>query len=254
MVQFNNLEIYRNDVFSQNGEDGIISELLRRLELNGNLEIVEFGACDGIYLSNTFNLIKKKLIKKAVYIEADKIFYEKLKKVSEQYSCIVPINKIVEKNKGSANSLENILNTTEIKKEIDLLSIDIDSYDLDVFLSLEKYNPKILIIEVNRMPLGIYHRHNEKINGNSFSETILEIKKRGMWPVVFTGNIVFVDIKLLEKIKLNKKIKENSDLLYNYHNYFYKYKSFSFLKKLLFITIPIDILNFLYKIKKKLFS
>ena len=103
------------------------------------------------------------------------------------------------------------------------------------------------------MPPGIYHRHNEKINGNSYSETISEIKKRGMWPVVFTGNIVFVDIKLLEKIKLNKKIKENSDLLYNYHNYFYKYKSFSFLKKLLLITIPIDILNFLNKIKKNLF-
>ena len=103
MVQFNNLEIYRNDVFSQNGEDGIISELLRRLELNGNLEIVEFGACDGIYLSNTFNLIKKKLIKKAVYIESDKILYEKLKKVSEQYRCIFPINRIIEKNKGLAN-------------------------------------------------------------------------------------------------------------------------------------------------------
>ena len=40
MVQFNNLEIYRNDVFSQNGEDGIISELLRRLELSKNLELL----------------------------------------------------------------------------------------------------------------------------------------------------------------------------------------------------------------------
>ena len=73
MVQFNNLEIYRNDVFSQNGEDGIISELLRRLELNGNLEIVEFGACDGIYLSNTFNLISSNM-SSPQYMKQSKIF------------------------------------------------------------------------------------------------------------------------------------------------------------------------------------
>lgn len=253
MVKFNHLDFYRNDVFSQNGEDGVISELLKRLGLNNNLEVVEFGACDGIYLSNTFNLIKKNLVKKAIYIEHNKKFFEKLKKNAEINSCITALNISVEKDKNSKNSLENILNNTNINKDVDILSIDIDSYDLEVFLSLEKYQPKILIIEVNRMEVGIFHRHTKEIPGNSFSETVLQIRKKGFCPIIYTGNLIFINNKYLHKVGLSKKIIKNADLLYNYHNFFYKYKSISILRKFLMTIIPLYILNYLYKLKKNYF-
>jgi len=59
---------YSRDVYSQNGEDGIIEELLKRLNIN-NGWVCEFGAWDGIYLSNTFNLVEKGF--NAVFIEGD---------------------------------------------------------------------------------------------------------------------------------------------------------------------------------------
>ena len=48
---------YRSNIYSQNGEDGIISEILKRLNLDQKkLWCVEFGAWDGMHLSNTFAL------------------------------------------------------------------------------------------------------------------------------------------------------------------------------------------------------
>ena len=66
---------YRKNIFSQNGEDGVISEILERLKLNKNNSwCCEFGAWDGIHGSNTFNLVKHSDYN-AVYIEGDKKKY-----------------------------------------------------------------------------------------------------------------------------------------------------------------------------------
>ena len=48
---------FKKNIYSQNGEDGIIEELIKRLEIK-NLEVCEFGAWDGKLYSNTFNLVK----------------------------------------------------------------------------------------------------------------------------------------------------------------------------------------------------
>ena len=61
---------FRKNIFSQNGEDGIIEEVIKRLELK-DLEVCEFGAWDGKHFSNTFNLVKN-FNARAVYIEGDK--------------------------------------------------------------------------------------------------------------------------------------------------------------------------------------
>lgn len=49
---------YSSNIYSQNGEDGIIKELLKCVNIN-NGWVCEFGAWDCIYLSNTFNLVEK---------------------------------------------------------------------------------------------------------------------------------------------------------------------------------------------------
>jgi len=66
-----NLKDYKNNVYSQHGEDGIIEEILKRLSQNNDFQYCEFGAWDGIHLSNTCALIKKNDCK-ALLIEPNK--------------------------------------------------------------------------------------------------------------------------------------------------------------------------------------
>ena len=158
---------FRKNIFSQNGEDGIIEEIIKRLELK-DLEVCEFGAWDGKHLSNTFNLVKN-FNARAVYIEGDKKKYQDLIKTAKQFPNILPINAFVS-HKNDKNSLDNLLSRTFLKKDFDLLSIDIDGHDLEVVFHLQNYSPKIIIIEINSSMLpGIRHMHSIKIKGNSFS-------------------------------------------------------------------------------------
>lgn len=54
----------KNKYFSQYGEDGIVEEILKKLNQNINLDnwCSEFGAWDGVHLSNTCYFIKKKTL------------------------------------------------------------------------------------------------------------------------------------------------------------------------------------------------
>ena len=49
---------FKKNVYSQNGEDGILEEILKKLDLRKNGWCCEFGAWDGKRGSNTFNLVK----------------------------------------------------------------------------------------------------------------------------------------------------------------------------------------------------
>ena len=52
--------------------------------------------------------------------------------------------------------MDNLLEKTNLPKDFEILSIDIDSYDLEVWESLVFYKPKIVIIEINSSyPPGI---------------------------------------------------------------------------------------------------
>ena len=134
------------NIYSQNGEDGVIREILSKLNHTDiDKWCVEFGAWDGIHLSNTYNLIKNKGYN-AVLIEGDK---EKFKDLNEN----IPQKEVVKicrfvRFEGK-DTLDGILKTTPIPKGFDLLSIDIDGCDYHIFNSLEYYRPKVICIEFN---------------------------------------------------------------------------------------------------------
>jgi hypothetical protein len=238
-----NLINFRKNIFSQNGEDGIIEEIIKRLGLK-DLEVCEFGAWDGKYLSNTFNLVKN-FNAKAVYIEGDNQKYPHLLRTAKEYPNILPINAFVS-HKNDKNSLDNLLSLTFLKKDFDILSIDIDGNDLEVFKKFKKYKPKIIIIEINSgYDPDIIGKYNNSVQIGTFRSTVIIGGRKGYTPFFHSGNLFFIKNNYLKKIRLEKRFISNPKLLFN--------KKYKFVSKKIYIRILRKILpNILKKILKKL--
>lgn len=207
---------YAKNKYSQNGEDGIVLEIARRLNisLDEHEWCVEFGACDGKHLSNTFALVEKGV--NAVYIEGDASEYENLLITSSKYPNIIPINAFVSRNADDKYSLDNLLKNTPITDDFFLLSIDIDSYDLDVWESTS-YRPKIVIIEINSAILpGIISRYSTKTPGNSFTATLNVGRIKGYELISHTGNMIFVRRDLLSHLNIEERFIQYPELLFLY--------------------------------------
>ena len=131
------------DVYSQFGEDGIIEGILK--DMPQNKWCVEFGAWDGIYLSNTCNLIRNRQYR-AVLIEADPKRFSELNENIDSSKNIL-INKFI-RFEGH-DTLDNTLLQTGIPADFDFLSIDIDGNDYYIFESLSVFRPKVICIEFN---------------------------------------------------------------------------------------------------------
>ena len=206
---------YRKNIYSQNGEDGILDYILNCLSknhVNLNKQCVEFGAWDGKFCSNVFHLIDA-YEWMGVLIEMDKIKYKKLKKLESKFN-VKSLNKKIEIN--GKNSIDKILKNTELKKDFDILSIDIDSYDADVWKSLNFYIPKIVIIEIdNSIKPGKIVKGNLKNNGSSFSYVLNIALKKNYFLFCDVGNLIFIHKKFLFCFKIKEEFLSNPSLLFN---------------------------------------
>lgn len=141
------LNDFTSNSYSQFGEDGILKECLSRISCVARLDkwCVEFGAWDGVYLSNTCRLIREEGYS-AVLVEGDpKRFKELERNIPE--SNVLKFNRWV--SLTGEQRLESILSETPIPPSFDFLSIDIDSCDWHVWESVKQYRPKIVCIEFN---------------------------------------------------------------------------------------------------------
>jgi len=193
---------YNYNIYSQNGEDGVIEELLNRLNIT-NGWVCEFGAWDGKKCSNTFNLVKNKQFK-AIFIEGDNNKYNDLLKTVDEFPTIVPIKAYVDYN-NTQHSLDNLLKNTDIPNDFDILSIDIDSFDYQVWKSVKVYKPKIVIIEINSSVKANdsewIHTPN-KYQGTGFKPTYDLGIEKGYKFVLHTGNMFFVREDLFDKLDI----------------------------------------------------
>lgn len=140
-----NKDLFWN-VNSQNGEDGILEWLFGKIGFKGKLA-VEFGAWDGIYLSNIRYISTKNQLKR-IYIEGDKKKFEEGKENYKNQEDVLFINEYVGLGK-KYKSLDTILKENNVSDELDVLSIDIDGYDYWVWDSLSEYRPRVVVIEYN---------------------------------------------------------------------------------------------------------
>ena len=198
------IRTYRRNVYSQCGEDGVLCELLARLNITSGY-VCEFGAWDGVYLSNTFDLIQRGF--KSVLIEGDEERFKDLKKLSVTYPTITPICAYVDHVPGSQTSLDTLLKATDIPFDFDILSIDIDSFDYQVWDSFKNYMPKIVVIEINS-DIGIDvpdHIHTPGVfQGTSFLPMMNLAKQKGYTLVGHTGNLIFIRDDLRSRVKSPK--------------------------------------------------
>lgn len=135
---------HRKTFFSQHGEDGLLAFILSKIPDKTGW-CVELGAWDGKSESNTYYFISQQGYH-GVMIEADPFKYNLLCENMKKYEAIC--FNIFVRPEGE-NKLDNILSLTPIPKEFDLLSIDVDGDDYHVWKSLDRYRPKVVIIEIN---------------------------------------------------------------------------------------------------------
>lgn len=186
------LHSYSN-IYSQRGDDGIISEIFKRLKVDSGF-FIEFGAWDGIYLSNCRLLFEKGW--GGLFIESDRDRCMDLKKEYSPYPDIVCANEMVSPDGKNGKKLDDIIDSCNIKKEISFLSIDIDGLDLNIFESL-KVRPLVVCIEggfswhpsiSERVPNEIAKRNLQQ----PLKVAVESVIKNGYQPVCFNQNLYAV--------------------------------------------------------------
>jgi len=186
------LKTFRSN--SQHNEDGLLLWIFNNIPDCGKY-CVEFGAWDGIFLSNTFNLIANHGWT-GVLIEGDKKRAEALQLNYPHKERIKAINKFV--GWSSQDSLDFILSEQGTPFNFDLLSIDIDGNDYHIWKSLSKFKPKVVVIEFNsEIPNDIEFIQKADPNvfhGTSLKSMTILAKKKGYELVAVTvTNAFFVD-------------------------------------------------------------
>jgi hypothetical protein len=200
---------FSKNIHSQCGEDGIIEKLFELLSIKDGI-VVEFGAMDGIELSNTHNLWKTKKFK-AVLIEMFEGHTDILKKLESEMDNLDCHICRVSPNKNDENSLDKILHRSKFEinnDNLSLISIDVDSCDYQIFESLSDFKPKVVIIETNTS----YNYNEEYVSTNNgcslFSVNNLANSK-GYKLVCHTGNAIFVRKDLFDLLPENDFTIEN---------------------------------------------
>jgi len=126
-----NINLYEQKFYSQNGEDGIIEMIFRKIGTT-NKFLVEFGVGDG-FECNTRYLIEKGGWR---YLHMD------CEDHGETYTQ-------VKKEFITAENVNQVFRKYDVPEEFDLLSIDVDYNTYWIWDALERFRPRVVIIEYN---------------------------------------------------------------------------------------------------------
>jgi O-antigen/teichoic acid export membrane protein len=159
------LASYERKVTSQNGEDGVIAELLARSG-SGSRWFVEFGAASGqeascVQLADAEGY-------DGLFIEADDDAYAAL---AAKYAAN-PRVRTLQAFVTDAN-VQDLFAQAGVPPEPDVLSIDIDGIDYWVWEAITDYRPRIVVAEYNAhldadSPLTVPREHRDGWDGTDY--------------------------------------------------------------------------------------
>jgi len=137
------LNRYEGQVFSQNGEDGIIAEIFSRIGFS-NRVFVEFGAGDGSENNSAYLLLKGW---SGYWFEADS---QDVESIRSRFAGAIGAKRLtVAREFFTAERAAAIFERNHVPQEFDLLSIDIDRNTSWVWRALRAFRPRVCIVEYN---------------------------------------------------------------------------------------------------------
>lgn len=134
---------YEHQTFSQNGEDGILSEILKRINLNCG-RFIEIGSGDGLE-NNTRLLLETGW--EGLWIDGSQHCCSLAQEANVKFvknGKLKIINSFV-----TANNINQILKNMNVSEGIEVLSLDVDLNTYHVWENLDVISPIIAIIEYN---------------------------------------------------------------------------------------------------------
>jgi hypothetical protein len=134
---------FAKNVYSQSGEDGILAAIFERIGA-GSRCCIEFGAWDGLHLSNTALLWKSGW--RAILIEAAVDRHAALIRNTAGFDCLC-LNQLL--TPDGEGALEQVLARHGCHGTVDLLSIDVDGDDYHILSGLRTLRPRVLCCEYN---------------------------------------------------------------------------------------------------------
>ncbi len=188
------LNEFAANVTSHSGEDGIVGKALSMLP-NLNHWCVEFGAWDGRFASNTYDLVDRQNYH-AVLIEGGAEQYQQLQASYPHKDRSILIRAYV--GWSSNDALDHILKQHPIPRDFDFLSIDIDGNDYHVWRAMNTFRPKVVLIEYNfTMANAVDFTQPADANcqqGSSAAALVKLAKEKGYELIAVTSsNLLFVD-------------------------------------------------------------
>ena len=165
---------------------------------------VEFGAWDGLVGSTSRPLILEHEYS-AVLIEGNPERFADLKKNYAGNDRVITRNQFV--GFTAADGLDSILAGTPAPRDFDFLTVDIDGNDYQVWKAVEKYRPKVVMIEFNpTIPpeVSFIHPADPMVNeGNSLTALVELGKKKNYELVAVLGvNAFFVTAELFPRFNI----------------------------------------------------
>ena len=161
----NNLEY---SVYSQWGDDGIISFLIKKLKLSQK-PFIEFGVED--YTECNSRLSLEKFNMSGLVIECDKKNYQKINQSELKWKYDLKlVNKFI-----TSKNINQIIKSSNLGPDLAYLSIDIDGNDYWIWESLDNsLKPDFVIIEFNsifgqKLDISTIYRENFNRKSEHFS-------------------------------------------------------------------------------------
>ncbi len=203
--------------FAQNNEDQIVIDLF----LKRNIEVgifLEFGAWDGVHLSNCKLFADNNW--SGFFVEGDFSRFQECLKNYKHNNKIKVLNKFINEN----YTLDDLIKENNIDK-IDVISIDIDGKDLKVLKKLKLIKPKVIIIEFNSsIPFDVECEDNVGGDGNSFLSINNYLSENNYELINCTlSNLIFIEKdfnkNMDKKMEVSQMIEKLKPIRFGFNNY-----------------------------------